>query len=534
MLNRLSNSLERVRRTEPRGGCVPARNFLASAKPTPWWRLITRSPLFFAAFFLPFANGGQSIPIAAWLSAILLLRFTRTHKALVALPILFATQVLAFAFQFRGMIPLPPAIQIMVILFYGLSFSLPYVGDYFITRRLRGFSRSLIFPLCWVGTEFLVSLGPFGSWCSVAYSQFGNLALLQVLALTGIFGVTFLIGWSASAANAWWAARFSTQGIPKETLACALLVAAVVLGGSLRLVLLPPAGRTVRIAALTKSDLALHPDDQVVGRFKAHLPLSPAEVDTIRERAETIANDLLLRSEREARAGAQIIFWGEGNAVVFKENEAELIRRGIAMAKENKIYLGMALASWHLETTPHLENKIVLVKPDGAIGFQFLKAHPVPGREAAISLRGDGQLPSLDTIYGRLGAAICFDADFPRFFRQPRASHLDLLLDPSNDWKAIDPFHTRMASFRAIEQGFNLLRATSHGLSAAYDYQGRELAVMDYFASDNKTLVAQIPTSGSPTIYARFGDWFSWGCLGWLAVLCIRAGRRQATWQIVI
>jgi len=32
-----------------------------------------------------------------------------------------------------------------------------------------------------------------------------------------------------------------------------------------------------------------------------------------------------------------------------------------------------------------------------------------------------------------------------------------MMLDPSKDWLAIDPWHTQMSSFRAIEQGFNLI-----------------------------------------------------------------------------
>jgi apolipoprotein N-acyltransferase len=36
-----------------------------------------------------------------------------------------------------------------------------------------------------------------------------------------------------------------------------------------------------------------------------------------------------------------------------------------------------------------------------------------------------------------------------------------------------------MAQFRAIEQGFKLVRQANKGFSAAFDYQGRTLAAMD-------------------------------------------------------
>jgi apolipoprotein N-acyltransferase len=261
----------------------------------------------------------------------------------------------------------------------------------------------------------------------------------------------------------------------------------------------------------------LHPDPKVVDRFFSHESLTPEEIATIRKNAAAIDNDLLNRSEREAKAGARIIFWGEGNAPVLKEDENDLIRRGGILAKRNGIYLGMVLASWHPETTPPLENKIVLVQPDGTVAWEFFKAHPVPGREAAISIRGDGKLRALDTPYGRLSSVICFDADFPQLLGQAGRLRTDLLLDPSNDWKAIDPLHTTMASFRAIEQGFNLVRHTSQGLSAAFDYQGRQLASMDHYVTTDRVLVAQVPIRGTRTVYALLGDWFAWTCLIGLA-----------------
>jgi apolipoprotein N-acyltransferase len=76
---------------------------------------------------------------------------------------------------------------------------------------------------------------------------------------------------------------------------------------------------------------------------------------------------------------------------------------------------------------------------------------------------------------------------------------------------------TKMASFRAIEQGFNLVRHTSQGLSAAFDYQGRQLASMDHYLTTDRVLVAQVPTRGTRTVYAFLGDWFAWACLAGLA-----------------
>ena len=83
------------------------------------------------------------------------------------------------------------------------------------------------------------------------------------------------------------------------------------------------------------------------------------------------------------------------------------------------------------------------------------------------------------------------------------------MLVPSWDWREIVPFHTYMASFRGIENGFSIVRATGDGLSAAFDYQGRTLATANAFTT-KQAMVAHVPTHGVKTIYAAIGDLVAW------------------------
>ena len=60
---------------------------------------------------------------------------------------------------------------------------------------------ALVFAAAWVTMEFVNSrLSPYGSWGSVAYTQVDDLPLLQSAALTGLWGIAFLIAWSAAQA----------------------------------------------------------------------------------------------------------------------------------------------------------------------------------------------------------------------------------------------------------------------------------------------------------------------------------------------
>ncbi len=107
------------------------------------------------------------------------------------------------------------------------------------------------------------------------------------------------------------------------------------------------------------------------------------------------------------------------------------------------------------------------------------------------------------------------------------------MLIPSNDWRAIDPWHTQMAVFRGIEQGSNLVRHVSNGLSIAKDYQGRVRGMMDHYqTSGDRELVAELPTVGAHTIYSRVGDLFSWLALAGLAGLAVAAVSKTSKSQV--
>jgi predicted amidohydrolase len=85
------------------------------------------------------------------------------------------------------------------------------------------------------------------------------------------------------------------------------------------------------------------------------------------------------------------------------------VGRGAAFTAEHGLYLLMSLAViLPGEVTVErkfLENKTVLVGPDGRVLNTYLKNIPVPGVEPAVP--GDGIIPAIPTPYGTLSLAIC-------------------------------------------------------------------------------------------------------------------------------
>ena len=344
-----------------------------------------------AAALLLFANGANTVPLAAWLAPVFMLRFVRGQSLKLALPVAYLLLVGAFAFQFRGMVPIPGVAYYIFLVVWGIPLVLPYVVDRLLAHMLTGITASLVFPTAWAATEYVLSRGPYATWGSAAYSQYGNLPLLQIVSVTGLWSITFLIGWFAAVCNWLWEEGFDSRRARLGAWLCTGTIATVMLLGGTRMALFPPYSQTVRVASISKRKVEPELSDAVSGRLFAGRATSE-DMAVIQRWATAMDDDLLSRAEREVQAGAKIVFWGEANAPALKEDEAAFVARGAGMATKYHVYFGMALAVLNRGTAPSLENKLVLIQPNGQVAWEYNKARPVPGPEAALQVRGDGKL----------------------------------------------------------------------------------------------------------------------------------------------
>jgi apolipoprotein N-acyltransferase len=111
--------------------------------------------------------------------------------------------------------------------------------------------RVLVFPSALVALQFASSHGAHGSWGSAAYTQAGNLPLLQSLSVFGLWGITFLIGWFASTVNDLLERRPATASGFRNAAIFIGIFAGVIVGGGARLALLRPVAVAVRTASLS-------------------------------------------------------------------------------------------------------------------------------------------------------------------------------------------------------------------------------------------------------------------------------------------
>src|SRR4029450_2155803 len=97
---------------------------------------------------------------------------------------------------------------------------------------------TLVFPAAFVAVEFLKSrVTPAATWGSIAYTQYGDLPIMQIAALVGPWGVGCAIAWFASTAEWAWSRGFEWDSVRTPVLLCAGVLGTIVLAGAIRVAL---------------------------------------------------------------------------------------------------------------------------------------------------------------------------------------------------------------------------------------------------------------------------------------------------------
>ena len=455
--------------------------------------------------FSLFSNGKWSIPIAVWISLVFMLRFVRTQKPLRGYLIsgvaFFVTYYFSWNSAFSFVIPYFAVISIIA----GFLGALPFLIDRLIYHRFNGVVSTLVFPITWTTFEFFNSYGMAGTWGSLAYTQYGNLPFMQLASITGIFGIVFLITWFASAFNLVWERDFNWLKSRTVIGIFLLSITSVLFLGGARLTIFPPESKTVRIVSITIPDRL-----PTYTAYKETQKL-PSFEDTLKTLEST--------TRKAVQMEAKILFWQEFAYFVSKENEARFIHQAELIAKKYEVYLLVPMVVFGKDNGV---NKAFFLTPSGETEFEYIKRKPVRGIETSYIIAGQKKPSIAITPYGRISSVICADLDFPGLLREIGKDEVDILLGPALDWKGLDPMHSRISVFRAIENGFSLIRSNGGGLSISTDFQGRTISGLDVHTSQNRIMISDIPIKGVTTLYSKTGDIFAWLCVLGLVSFFVR------------
>jgi len=482
------------------------------------------------------SGGDQPFAIAMLLAPVFVLRFVRSSRGLAGYFTAVPVIALAFFVAFQSATLGGKAAFAISVLVGAVLELLPYSLDRWLVRRLAPLAATLVFPLASVSLGFLlVALGN-ATTGNVAYAFRHDLALIQVASVTGIWGIHFLVYWVASVIATLWENEWRVAEMRSAVAALSVCVVGVYLFGSGRIAWTDLGRESIQVAGATTT--AEHRD----ALFRVILPLIQGEGDfdaqrvEVRRISQVTADALFDETRRLARAGADVVGWSETAVVCDALDEESILDDARRLAAEEKVYIALGLGVADLDAMkrapeqPFVKNKVILITPDGSPGWEFMKSHLVTGDiEARTSIPGDGRLQYAATRFGSITGAVCYDLDYPDLSRDAGREGATLMVAPSNDWPQIKGLHADVAQFRAVENGFSLLRPTSNGLSIAVDPLGRVSGRVDYFMGDRDALFAQVPAGGCFTVYSRVGDLFAWLCVVGLVVVTVVGIRRRVS-----
>jgi len=424
-----------------------------------------------------------NIDIVGWVSMVpflIYLSITRGWKSrlLFVLALIVAWSIIVLKI-------ITPPIPYMLIFLYSIPISLIHLPAYLIWAKYKDHRFSvLIFPAMMVILEWVqYTFTPLASWGVAAYTQAKSIYILQFLSIFGIAGLSFLIYWvNLSVTNILLKNErsFITFKLP------VVILCFVLLFGALRFEISKSTGvDTITLAAVGT-------DSEIGG-----LPLPAGNKN------ENDIEAILNRSKIASDFGAKIVIWTEAAFYLEPANEKYWIDSFQKLANTSNVTLVASYILLLSESPFTYENRYLLIDSKGDIIHSYLKHQPVPGEPA---IKGTDPLQIFEVEGTNLGGVICYDYDFPYLAKEYGNIKADIVAVPSSDWRGIDPLHTRMAAFRAIEQGQSLLRSTRFGLSAAINPYGEMLSQMSSFDSNNKIMISQLPLKGTTTVYSLIGD----------------------------
>jgi apolipoprotein N-acyltransferase len=302
---------------------------------------------------------------------------------------------------------------------------------------------SAVTALTWIQYSFT----PGSSWGALAHTQLDNLALVQLAALTGIGGLTFLVALGTGLAAAAWSR--GVRAIRWDLALFGLLLGISVLYGEMRLAR-PATGQSVLVGSVVSP--VTH--DEFNGAL--------GNVDTLRR----FDGELFARTARAADHGAKVIVWNELATFVSLASEPAFVARGQALARERGVMLVMAYGVVESLQPFHDANKYRIYLPDGTMADEYLKRYPVPGDPDEVG-RAHARVVSFGGV--NYAGGICYDYGFPNIARDNAVDGAALALVPSSDWRGIDPEHGLMAMMNAVAVGLPMVRPVRGATSIATD-----------------------------------------------------------------
>jgi apolipoprotein N-acyltransferase len=432
----------------------------------------------------------------------------------------------------------------ITMVIHPLFYFLP-LGLYFVVRRKFGETAGLVaLPFLWVGYEFSHSLSEWSfPWLTIGNSQSYDLARMQFISFTGIWGLSFWIIVIDVIVYALYRtlARSPGEFRPRRAIGCAAALTGVYLFpsvlGTYVLSTAPPAGEpggsgksiTVGIVqsnvdpwekwTRSGTDLA----DLYIGLTRRLVDEHPAHVPQIVLWPETAITGfpLLPRSRpllERVRGGLDSIhvsvLTGIDHAVIYHDpsQAPPSAHRAAVTGQAYDTYNAAAFIEPGTGEIPWY-GKMKMVPIAERIPYADMFAF-LDFMRWGVGI-GGWQIGPDTTVFTdratgvRFSSIICYESTYPGFvasFVRKGASFIALITIDSWWGRMSGAFqHRQFAVFRAVENRRWIARCAVGGISCFIDPYGRSYDDTELFTQ--RVLSRTIGTDDTLTFYTRYGDW---------------------------
>tara|TARA_R110002167_G_scaffold4758_22_gene22436 strand:+ start:1076 stop:2674 length:1599 start_codon:yes stop_codon:yes gene_type:complete len=408
-------------------------------------------------------------------------------------------------------------------------------------RRIApsGVHRVLVFAACFALLEWLRGHVLTGfPWNPAGSSWKAGSAMSQFAAVVGVYGLGFVT-----------VAAVSTFGLlrgtaPRRARIAGLMTGVVVLGALW-------AGGAVRLG-----EARLQFTDTLVRIVQADIP---QESKWTPEAYRGIVDRYVNLTARPAARTPDVVIWPEG-ALPATANEVfapgspdgMAIARAVQPGQTLLVGLGRGEADPTAEGGARYYNSLFVLHDEGEAGLRITgiydKHRLVPfgeylpmgrlmsrlGVRSLVHVPADfspGPAPAPIDVPGapRAQPLICYESLYPGF-TAGASGRPGWIVNVSNDaWfgRTSGPSqHLNLASYRAIETGLPVVRATPTGVSAMIDPWGRIVDGARMDPGEGGVIDAWLARPAAVTLYGRFGDLLFWLALIASLALAVIPGRR--------
>ncbi len=420
-------------------------------------------------------------------------------------------------------------VYLLLILVLGASWALFGLAFAFLHRRRPGAAFAAA-PFLWVGIEYILTHVLTGfPWGLFGLSQYRNLPFIQISAVTGIYGVSFILVLFQGLFV------YSMRTSRRLPFALGLILMALVhIGGFLSMGRVAPSDRSFSAAV-------------VQGNVSSDVYWTQTGADKIM----SLFEDHMALTRRASDQGAKLVIWPEFSVPLCFSCDDPLYRSFKDVLAQFVEETGTTLVVGSNEASGPPEAKLYfnssLCLNPGRPVTSYAKMHLVPFGEYtpykkilgfvekvshAIGELTPGPGPTLHAFRDlKFGTPICYELIFPDLVRRFTKAGANFLVTITNDgWygRSSAPYqHFANAVFRAVENRRFLLRAATTGISGLVDPYGRILARSEIGLQT--FLQGTVTPLSVLTFYARWGDVFSGTCLTIAALLLIVACFKRRT-----